>query len=254
MLNVPPAADDAVPPTGTGAVAVPVGNEAADAWEPGTPSLKAMAPGALFGGLLPFIVYQLVHPHLSSQVVALLIAGTVPCLWVGVLAVVQRRIEPVGLIVFVALIFGAIMAASGGGPYAFKARDGAFAALSALVCFASLGFRRPIMFHLGKSMSAGNDPEKMAAFDTLWDLPTGARTFRVITVAWGVGLLVDAVVQLVLDAVLPTSAFLVADPVTGGVLLGGLFGATVWYSRRARRLGEEALAGTGITYPSLPRR
>lgn len=228
--------------------------EGHDTWEPGTPSLRAMAPGAVIGGLAPFLVYELVRPHLGSQVAALLVAGCVPAVWVGVMAVVQRRIEPIGLLVVAGLGIGALMAVSGGGPFAFKARDGAFAGCFALACFASLAARRPLMFHLGKSVSAGNDPEKLQAFDTLWELPTGARTFRVITVAWGVGLAVDAVAQLVLDAVLPTSAFLVVDPAVGGVLLGGLFAGTVWHSKRARRVGEAALAGTGVTYPSVPRR
>lgn len=235
-----------------GAFAVPGEEPAATAvWEPGVPSLRAMAPGTLIGGVTPFVVYQLIHPHLASQVVALLLAGCVPALWVAITAVVQRRLEPIGLIVFVGLAVGALMAVSGGGPFAVKARDGVFAGLFGLVCLGSLATRRPLMFLIGRALSAGNDPDKLAAFDDLWELPSGARTFRMITVGWAVGLLVDAVLQLVLDALLPTPPFLVVDPVLGGCIIGGLLVATIWYSNRARRRGEAEAAGLGLAYPSI---
>lgn len=222
-------------------------------WEPGAPSIRALAPGLLVGGVAPLMVYVLVHPALGSEVAALLVAGSVPALWVAVLAVAQRRLEPIGCIVFVALAIGVLMAVVGGGPYGVKAKDAVFASFAAVVCLSSLVVgKRPIMFRLAKAISAGTDADKHAAFDALWEIPTGARTFRVITVAWGVGFAVDAAAQFALDGALSTPAFLVAGPAVGGVAVVGLIAGTIWYSRRARRLGEEALAGTGIDYPSLP--
>lgn len=245
--------EPAVAATGAEAVAADAGAQVAvgEVWEPGMPSMRAMAPGALVGGLAPFLVYELIHPHLASQVEALLLAGCVPALWVAVTAAVTRRLEPIGLLVLVGLGLGALMAASGGGPYAVKARDAAFAGAFGLACLASLAAPRPIMFLIGRALGAGGDRQKLDAYDALWELPTGARTFRIITAAWGAGLVLDAVVQLVLDAVLPTPAFLVAGPVIGGVAMGGLFVATVWYTKRARRLGEAEAAASGLVYPSV---
>lgn len=244
-----PAGPVVAQPAGT---AVPAG-DGGEVWEPGAPSVRALAPGLLVGGVTPLVVYLLVHPALGSQVAALLVAGSVPALWVAVLAVVQRRLEPIGLIVFVALAIGALMAVVGGGAYGVKAKDAVFASFASLVCLSSLVVaKRPVMFHLAKAISSGADADKHAAFDALWEIPTGARTFRVITVAWGVGFMIDAAVQFVLDALLSTPMFLVAGPIVGGCVVVGLIAGTIWYSRRARRLGEQALAGTGIEYPSVP--
>jgi hypothetical protein len=228
--------------------AVPPAGDGGAAWEPGAPSIRALAPGLLVGGVTPLVVYVLVHPALGSQVASLLVAGSVPALWVAVLAVVQRRLEPIGCIVFVALAIGVLMAVAGGGPYGVKAKDAVFASFAAVVCLSSLVVGK----RLAKAISAGADVDKHAAFDALWEIPTGARTFRVITMAWGVGFAADAAAQFALDGVLSTPTFLVAGPAVGGVAVAGLIAGTIWYSRRARRLGAEALAGTGIEYPSVP--
>ncbi len=221
-------------------------------WEPGPPTLRAMGPGVVVAGLLPFGVYQLVRPALGTAVPSLLVAAAVPALWVVVQWVVRRSLDPIGLIVLAGLAFGLVFAAAGGGPVAVKARDGAFAAAFGIACLASLTTRRPLMFYVGRALSAGSDPRRVAAFDALWDIPTGPRTFVVITVLWGVGLLVDAAAQAALAVTLATRVFLVVAPAAGGTILASLFAATVGYSRRARRKGELALAGTGITYPSVP--
>ncbi len=221
-------------------------------WEPGPPSLRAMGPGAVVAGLLPFGVYQLVRPVLGAEVPALLVAACVPALWVAGLWVARRRVDPIGLIVFAGLAFGLLFAAIGGGAMAVKARDGAFAATAGIACLVSLAGRRPLMFYVGRALSAGNDPDRVAAFDALWTIPTGPRTFGVITVLWGVGLLVDAAAQGAMAATLPTRVFLVVGPAVGGILMATLFGATVAYSRRSRRLGALALEGTGVSYPSVP--
>jgi hypothetical protein len=49
-----------------------------------------------------------------------------------------------------------------------------------------------MMFFIGRALSAGEDPEKVRAFNQLWELPSGARVFKVITLTWGVGLICEA--------------------------------------------------------------
>ena len=94
------------------------------------------------------------------------------------------------------------------------------------------------MFFIGRALSAGDDPAKLAAYDELWTMPNSPRTFRLITLAWGVGLILEASARVMLALALPTGPFLAVSPILGGVVIGSLFGFTVWYSRRARRTGE----------------
>jgi hypothetical protein len=225
----------------------------ADAWEPGAPSLRAMGPGAIGGGVVPLAVYYAVRSHVNGDAPALMIAGAPAALWVAFEWARKRRIDPIGCIVLFGFVAGILTSmALGGSAFVLKVRDSAFTALFGLACLSSLFWSRPLMFFIGRALSAGQDSAKLAAYDELWKMPSAPRTFRLITMAWGVGLITEASARVLLALALPTGPFLAVSPVLSAVVLGGLFGFTVWYSRRARRLGESTFADLGLTYPSVP--
>ena len=222
-------------------------------WEPGAPSLRAMAPSTVFGAVIPLAVYYVVRRHVSSDATALVIAGAFPAAWVVVELARKRTLDAIGSITLFGFLAGiAASYALGGDAFVLKVRDSAFTALFGLVCLASLAWHRPMMFHLGKALSAGDDRDRRAAYDELFTLPTARRTFAIITVVWGLGLLVEAAARVMLAVALPTGEFLAVSPVIGAVFFGGLFIFTLRYSKLARQRGEELLAGTGVSYPAIP--
>lgn len=223
-----------------------------ETWEPGAPSLRAMAPGAVGGAVVPLAVYYSVRPHLSGDAAALMIAGIPAAAWVVLQWIRQRRLDPIGSIVLFGFVAGVIASvALGGSAFVLKVRDSAFTCLFGLACIASLFRAKPVMFYIGRALSAGNDPAKLAAYDELWTMPTAPRAFRIITVVWGAGLIGEAVARVILAITLPTGTFLAVSPVLAGVVIGGCFAFTVWFSKRARRLGEETYAEAGVVYPSV---
>jgi hypothetical protein len=224
-----------------------------DVWEPGAPSLRAVAPGIVGGGVVPLAVYYAVRSHVHGDATALMIAGAPAAGWVALQWARIRRIDPIGAITLFGFLAGiAASALLGGSAFVLKVRDSAFTCLFGLVCLASLVRARPLMFYIGRALSAGTDPLRLRAYDELWEMPTGARTFRIITCAWGVGLICEAAMRVGLAMLLPTGAFLAASPVLAAVVIGGLFAFTVWFSRRARRIGEALFEADGIQYPSVP--
>ena len=225
----------------------------ADSWEPGAPSLRAMAPGAIGGAVVPLGVYYAVRPHVGGDAPALMIAGIPAAAWVALQWVRSRRIDPIGAIVLFGFLAGLVVSAAlGGSAFVLKVRDSAFTGLFGLVCLGSLCAARPLMFFIGRALSAGDDPAKLAAYEELWAMPTAPRTFRIITASWGVGLIAEAAARVLLALAVPTGPFLALSPVLSGVVLGGLFAFTVWFSKRARRLGEAQFAELGFNYPSVP--
>jgi len=227
-------------------------DEDAPRWEPGAPSLRAIGPGAIGGGIVPLAVYYIVRSHVSGDAPALMIAGAPAAAWVALQWVRKRSIDPIGCIVLFGFAAGIVASVLlGGSAFVLKVRDSAFTALFGLGCLASLLAPRPVMFYVGRALSAGDDPAKLAAYDELWTMPTAPRTFRIITATWGFGLIAEAGLRVGLAETLTTGPFLAASPALAGVVLGGLFGFTVWFSRRARRLGEERFAELGLTYPSV---
>lgn len=224
----------------------------AESWEPGPPSVRAMAPGVIGGAIIPLAVYYTVRPHLGGDAPALMIAGVPAAAWVAIQWARQRRIDPIGAIVLFGFVAGVIVSvALGGSAFVLKVRDSGFTCVFGLACLASLTRRKPVMFYIGRAMSAGSDPAKLAVYDQLWDVPTAPRTFRIITVAWGAGLIVEGTARVILAMTLPTETFLAVSPVLAAVVIGGLFTFSVRWSKRARRIGEELFATTGMVYPSL---
>ena len=223
------------------------------AWEPGAPSPRALAPSLVGGAAVPLAAYYLVRGHVHGDAPALMIAGAPAAAWVLVEWGRKRRLDPIGLIVLFGFVAGIIASVLlGGSAFVLKVRDSAFTAMFGAVCLVSLTWRRPVMFFVGRALSAGNDPDKLRAYDELYDMPTAPRTFAVITVCWGVGLMVEAGLRVVLALALPTGPFLAASPVLAGVVFGSLFAFTIWFAKRARRLGEQLNRADGVVFPSVP--
>jgi hypothetical protein len=218
------------------------------------PSVRALGPSAVGGALIPLAVYFSIRHQVSGDATALIIAGIPAAAWILLQAVRTRQLEPIGAITLYGFIVGVIASAAlGGNAYVLKVRETAFGIPFAIACLLSIRYaRRPVMFHIGKAMSAGGDVDRRAAYDALYELPTAPATFRRITIVWGIAILLHACSVLVLAAFVTTGQFLAIAPPYAGLLFGGLFLYTLKYSQRARANGEALLVEQGLTYPSVP--
>lgn len=219
-----------------------------DGWEPGAPSIRALTPSAIGGAVVPILVYFVVRRHVHGDAPALAIAGIPAAGWVLFEAVRRRTLDPIGTIVLLGFVAGISASwALGGNAFVLKARDSAFTALVALASLLSLVFaRKPLMFHIGRGLSAGADPERQRLFDELWDIPPSRAVFRLVTVAWGAGLLLEAGGRLLAAWALPTSTFVVVNPLMSATVLGTLFAFTVWFTRWSRaRVEAMPIAAAG---------
>jgi hypothetical protein len=212
-----------------------------------------MAPSVVGGALVPLAVYYAVRSHVHGDATALMIAGAPAAGWVLIEWLRRRRLDPIGLVVLCGFVAGVVASvALGGDTFVLKVRDSAFTAVFGVACLVSLTWGRPMMFFIGRAMSAGNDPDKVRAYDEMYDLPTASRTFTVITACWGVGLVTEAGLRVGLAVMLPTGLFLAASPALAGTIFGGLFAFTIWFSKRARRIGEQLEEDPGVVFPSVP--
>ena len=204
-------------------------------WRPGIPSLRQHLPSLVWGVALPIGVYFVVRNHVHTDAQALIVAGGFSVSWVVLQFVRRRRADLVGGVVLLGFAVGVVSSTLlGGNEYVLKVRDAGFTALFGVICIVTLFTHdRPALFYVGRYLSAGSDQAKVSAFDRLHEEPTGRHAFRVLSVLWGLGLVVEAGTRMVLADVLPTGTFLAVSPfVTAGVL-GSLFAFTAVYSKRA---------------------
>ncbi len=144
----------------------------------------------------------------------------------------------------------------GGNDYVLKVRDGFLTALFGVACLVTLYTHdRPALFYVSRYLSAGKDPAKVSAFDRLHDEPIGRRTFRVLSVVWGIGLVVEASTRLTLADVLPTATFIAVSPFITTTVIGSLFAFTALYVKRAQMQAAPFLshrAGDQSAPPGTP--
>ena len=198
--------------------------------------MREHLPSVVWGAILPLGIYFLVRSHVQTDTQALIIAGAFSAAWVVFQFVRQRRIDLVGAIVLSGFVVGLVSAELlGGNSYVLKVRDAFFTAIFGAVCIITIfTHRRPALFYVGRYLSAGQDPAKMAAYDELHEGPIGRHTFRVLSVVWGIGLIVEAGSRMTLAELLPTDTFLEVSPFVTGSVLGSLFVFTVAFVRRSQ--------------------
>ncbi|MEU2872402.1 VC0807 family protein [Streptomyces olivoreticuli] len=134
-----------------------------------------------------------------------LLAGAVPPLLRAVaMAVRTRRIDSLGAFTLLLLALGAATSLLTGSARFLLAKDGAMTGAAGLCILATLLMRRPFIASVLMSVTA---EERRAGLAANWrDSPMFRHVMRVLTVVWGVGLIADAVVRIVLAYALPVDA------------------------------------------------
>lgn len=226
--------EQAAPATSSDEPAEPVPAE--EGWEPGLPSLRSIAPSVVGGAIVPLAVYYLVRSHVRSDADALAIAGIPAAIWVLGQFIRRRRIDPIGAIVLFGFVVGLTVSfAMGGNAFVLKVRDSAFTFLFGVASVVTTRFgRRPVIFYLGRALSAGSDSARSAHYDTLWELPPARATFRLLGLLWGFGLMAEAAVRVLLAAELTTKSFLALSPAVTAVFIGSMAAATFALVTRSR--------------------
>lgn len=207
------------------------------------PSFRQLGPRLFVAGVLPFVTYLLVRPHVDSDAIGLLIAAVFPAGDAVYRAVHERQLDVIAVFVLLALGIGAAGAAFfHGDALPLKLRETAITVPLGVACLVSLVVGRPLIWTLGRGIVVGGDVAKAKDYDALRGEGDAQRLFRTLTVMWGIGLLAEAAVKVTLALVLPTSAFLaIAPPASGGCFVG-LFWATAVLVRRARAATAERSA------------
>jgi predicted small integral membrane protein len=194
--------------------------------------------------VLPLLAVQLLTRGFGfSDLMAVAVATVFPAASVVGTALRRGRVELIGVMVLVVLL--------GGLAAAFWMHDVRFilmravpgAALIGTACLVSLPTRAPLMFFVARQFTAGEDPQKIAAWNERFENSRGFRhAMRVMTAVWGLAFLAKAALWTVAALMLPTAAALLTGPAIGFGALGLLMAWTIAYARRgAARIaaGEE---------------
>lgn len=185
--------------------------------------------------LAPWAVYSLLQPSYGDTP-ALIASALPPLLWSLVELIRVRRLDAVSVVVLAGILLTVAATAFGGSPKLLQLRENAVTGLIGLVFLASLCLRRPLIYHLAAATFARQGGEASAQLEDFAARPRGQRFFRVLTLLWGVGLVVQTAVMIWLVYLWPIGRYLLLSPFIGYGILGLLFAGTLWYRRRLQSI------------------
>ncbi|HJP76326.1 MAG TPA: VC0807 family protein [Pseudonocardiaceae bacterium] len=174
---------------------------------------------------VPIGLYYVLRGLGMSAYLALLIGAIVPALTTLIGFLARRTVDGLGLSMFALISLSAGVSALTSDPRFLLVRDGWLTGAWGLWFFASLFTRRPVAFAFARVLLEGRRawdsrtrrwaPPTERSWDQLWDEePAFRRIWRMSTVMWGAGTVVDAVLRVIMAYTLPVDEV----PALGGAL------------------------------------
>lgn len=171
--------------------------------------------------ILPIISYNWLK-HIVAPLPALVFATLIPLLENLIYVLKKRRFDVFGLLMLGSFVLSILLALLGGSERLVLLRD-SFVTVAIGACFIlSLLMHRPLIFHLAKRFLIHTNANKL---ELNWEIPHYRYGFRLITLVWGLALLIEAGFRIVLVYELSVEMFLVLSK----LMLYGTIGCTaVW--------------------------
>ncbi|MFI4935190.1 MAG: VC0807 family protein [Caulobacterales bacterium] len=180
---------------------------------------------------LPFAVFSLAKPSLG-EVYAMMTASTPPILWSIAEFVRRRRIDALSLLVLAGIALSLLAFIGGGGAKLLQLREHLVIAVIGLIFLGSAAIGRPLIHQLARARTRRTSSLEAQVLEEVRESPIFRRAMMVMTLAWGVGLLLESAIACVLVFALTIPQFLLVSPIVGYGMLGGLTAWTYWYARR----------------------
>jgi hypothetical protein len=235
----------------------------ADGREPGSPLLdvSAAAPGPAPAGpphwlgsqlrhlamiLLfdlggPLLVYTLLRSAGMSTVTALILSGIPPALGIAIGALVDKRLDVIGLLVLAGLAVGTVAGLVSHNPRLYLLEGAVPSLVFALACLGSLRTSKPLIYRLTVQI-LGPRSAKGRQVTAAWQYPGFRRAFQVITLTWGVAYLIEVAVRLVVIEITSTGIALLFSKLVPYAFAICLSGWTAAYGEHEMKKAEQLAA------------
>ena len=152
----------------------------------------------------PITLHYALHAAGVSNLVALGAGAVVPAVGVIVQLLTKRHLDGMGSLVVVTAVAAIVLSAITRSPRFLLAKDGLLTAVWGVWFLATIRFRRPTAFVMARPLLEGRHAFSAGSWDDLWSSePQFRHIWRVASALWGVGLLTDAVLWVVMSYTLP---------------------------------------------------
>ena len=214
--------------------------------------LRGQGGSVLIELLINFVAPLLIYDHLQAQwgeVKALLASSAPPILWSLIEFARHRRVDAISVLVIGGIVLSLLSYLGGASVRVLQLRERMITALIGLVFIGSALIGRPLIYLLAHASLKRQGAAQAAQFEARRDDRRFKRVMGVMTLVWGFGLVADAALSAALAFRLSVHDYLIASPLLGYAVIGGLALWTFLYVRhlqhrgRARRAAEAATQG-----------
>ena len=192
---------------------------------------------ALVNFILPFLIYNYAEAPLG-EVRALLISSAPPILWSLVEFARHRRVDALSVLVVAGIALSLLAMLGGGGVRFLQLREKLVTAVIGFAFVGSAVIGKPLIFELARATMRRRSENEAQQFEALQVHAGFRRTMTVMTLVWGLGLLADTAVSVVLVFALSIREYLLINPILGYGTMGALSLWSFLYGQRAKRRGE----------------
>jgi uncharacterized membrane protein len=207
-------------------------------------AVRALFKSVLINMAAPALLYRLAAPLFPADSLApLAISGIPPILWLAYSVIRLRAIDFLGLFAaenVVVSMAALVLAHSERGALIGRSMQNV---ILAALFLGSLATARPLVFHMARQLTTGNDPAKRQDFDRAATQAGALQAYRVLTLGWTLALLIKAAGSYWLGATFPAKDFLLFSPLWDLASDSVLVTASILYARKA-------LAPTPASAPS----
>ena len=187
--------------------------------------------------ILPFLIYSSAEARLG-EVPALLASSMPPILWSLVEFARRRRLDALSLLVISGIGLSLLAMLGGGGARFLQLREKLVTGAIGVAFLGSALIGKPLIYELGRASMRRKSESAVQQFEALQAHAGFRRTMTMITLVWGLGLLADVAISVVLVFRLSIGEYLIVNPVIGYGTVGALSLWSILYNRQAKRRRE----------------
>ena len=192
---------------------------------------------ALVNFILPYVIYNYAEAPLG-EIGALFASSAPPILWSVVEFARRRRVDALSVLVVGGIALSLLAMVGGGGAKFLLLREKLVTGAIGFVFLGSALIGKPLVYELARASMRRKSDAEAQEFEALQVHAGFRHTMKIMTLVWGLGLLADVAVSVVLVFTLSIRQYLIINPILGYGTMGGLSLWAFLYGQRAKRRGE----------------
>jgi hypothetical protein len=192
----------------------------------------------------PLLAYTLLRSGGMGTVAALIISGIFPALGIVIGALVDRRLDIIGVVVLAGLVVGTVAGLISDNARLYLVEGAVPSLVFALACLGTLRASKPLIYRFAVELLGADTPKGRDVIGA-WQYPGFRRAFQVITAAWGVAYLIEVAARLAVVETTSTGIALLFSKLVPYAFALGLSVWTLVYGEHEKKKAEQLAAAVG---------